>query len=362
MLVLKETAEFDFTSADYKKLYEQSDVTAFQHPAWQAAMQAHANGLSGVIHKTLEMRCKTSGELTAVIPLVARKVMGATILEYCNLGLVDYALPVLHREFWNWVPDPRDMSLELADVLGRYDMLRIKHIPVQEPLILRLFPNAYMERASFSAYAAELGSDYEEWRSGAISKSERKHRDKKRRAMLRNGDWQMQRLYDADEITTAFEHMRQFHKDRYADRPGEDMIQNSDAFHFYVNLAREQAQSGFVRVYQFTYQDRIVAVQFGITDPDRYYYLMMGIDYDLIGRYSPGLLMTEDIIRDCIKDGFSIFDLTVGDEPYKLKFGTKPIPIYTLWHAHSMLGQMGRTVAGIMQKTQLPNRLRQMVG
>ncbi|PLW75773.1 GNAT family N-acetyltransferase [Cohaesibacter celericrescens] len=361
MLELSVSSDFDYESAEYKALFDNADVTAFQHPAWQSAMQAHLRSVSGIKECTLLMRCKKSGMLVALVPLISRKKMGATILEYANLGLVDYAMPTLHNDIFQWIPDTKTLSEQLYKTLGSYDVLRIKHMPIDNPLILKLFPNSVMERADFSAHAAKVGPDYDLWRQEAISKSERKHRDKKRRAMMRAGEWQMKRLHDPLEIRIAFEYLRVFHKARYADRPGEDMMQDQGAFQFYVDLACKQAESGFARIYQFTFDDKIVAVQFGIVQEERYFYLMMGVDYDRMGRWSPGLLMTEDIFRDCIKDGMSVVDLTVGDEPYKQKFGTKPIPIYTLWHTHSMLGQMGRTVADMAQKRYVPERVRRWV-
>ena len=361
MLQLSVSADYDFHAAEFVELFEKADVTAFQHPAWQSAMQAHINALPGIEGRVLQLRCADTGTLVGLIPLIARRKMGATILEYANLGLVDYAYPTLHPDFWNWVPNARSLSEQLTATLGTYDMLRIKHMPTNDPAILRLFPNSYMERADFSAYAVDLTDDYDAWRLEAISKGERKSRDKKRRAMMRAGDWQMTRLEDCKAIETAFEHMRAFHAVRYADRPGEDMIQDPNAFRFYVDLTCKHAADGFARMYQFTYDDKIVAVQFGIVHQGCYYYLMMGIDYDAMGRFSPGLLMTEDIIRDCIKDGLSKLDLTVGDEPYKLKFGTTKTPIYTLWHAHSMLGAVGRTVADIVHKQPISERLRRWV-
>ena len=358
MLELSVSEDFDFQSKEYSELYYQSDSTAFQHPIWQAAMHGFVRSQPGVRARTLLFRCKKSKHLVGLLPLVARKKMGALILEYANLGLVDYALPTLKADFWQWVPDSSTLSVELDRVLDRYDMLRIKHMPTNDPAFLRLLPNSCMERASFSAHAVELGLDYDTWRNETISKGERKSRDKKRRAMLRNGDWQMKRLTDPGEIREAFEHLRRYHKDRFADRPGTDMLQDGDSFRFYTDLACSAAETGFTRTYRFTYNGEIAAVQFGIQDQSRYLYLIMGVDYDRMGKYSPGLLMTEDIIRDCISDGIKTFDLTVGDEPYKAKFGTKPIPIYTLWHAHSMLGTMGRTVADIIHKRKMSDSLR----
>ena len=362
MLELTVCAEFDFSSADYAELFQQSDATAFQHPAWQKAMHVYAASQSDIALKTLLMRCPQSGKLMGVLPLVCRKRMGATILEYLNLGLVDYAMPILHRDFWNLAGDACTLAAEIRQVLGGYDLLRIKHMPAVDSALQRLFPGARMERACFSSYEVALSADYDGWRAVAISKSERKHRDKKRRAMDRVGGWEMARLQDPADIEAALVKMRQFHKARYADRPGEDLIQRPDVFRFYTDLAISEAASGFIRVYRFTHEGETVAVQYGVSHADRYLYLMMGVDYDRMGRFSPGLLMTEDIIRDIIADGFENLDLTIGDEPYKLKFGTTAKPIMTLWHSSSVLGAMGRSVATFASRSHISDRLRGIVG
>ena len=357
MLELTVSNEFDFLSPDFATLFDRADATAFQHPLWQSAMQDHLRNFEGMEERTLLMHCASSGELVGLLPLIARKTMGVTVLEYANMGLVDYAMPTMHRDILNWMEEPGTVTSQLRDALGPYDILRIKHMPRHNRVLEQLFPGGTMVAANFSSYATELSGDYQSWRQAAISKSERRHRDKKRRAMLRNGEWHMQRLYDRSDIAEAMDAMRRFHKDRYADRAGEDMIQNPDAYRFYVDLAATGAQSGFTRIYRFTYEGEIAAVQFGLSHARRYYYLMMGIDYDRIGKHSPGLLMTEDVLEDCIRDGYEMFDLTVGDEPYKLKFGTTPAPVHTFWHAHSLLGSMGCTAAVIAQTNPLAKRL-----
>ena len=361
MSQLEILSDFDFLSAEYEELFKQSDVTAFQHPAWHAAMHKHVQSLPNFTSKTVLIRCPESTKLLAVLPLVVRKVLRTTILEYANLGLVDYAMPTFHRQFWQLIPDVDLLGKMLGQTLGSYDLLRIKHMPTNDPDLLRLFPNSYVEQADFSAHATELTNDYDTWRLQAVSKSERRHRDKKRRAMVRAGEWQMRRLTQRDEIRQAFSHMRMFHLSRYKGRAGQDMLQNPSAYNFYVDLACEQAESGFARLYQFTHNGEIAAVQFGLCHAKRYLYLMMGADYERLSKYSPGLLMAEDIIRDCIEDGMKVVDLTIGDEAYKLKFGTQPVPIYTLWHTNSMLGAMGRTAKDIVVKHQLKEHFRRWV-
>ncbi|WP_316858894.1 GNAT family N-acetyltransferase [uncultured Cohaesibacter sp.] len=324
-------------------------------------MQRHIEKFPEIEERTLVMRCKQTGALVGLLPLIARKKLAVTILEYANMGLVDYAMPILHRDIDNWIDDPAAISRQLLKKLGRYDILRIKHMPTDNPAILKLFPNAHMQVSDFSAHAVDLGTDYDAWRAANVSKNERKHRDRKRRTLERDGGWEMKVLSEPDEVAIAMDHLRAFHKDRYKDRPGEDLIQDPQIFEFYRQLAVEDAGKQYVCLCQFTLNDQIVAVEYGLKHDGRYLMLMMGFDLERAGRYSPGLLMTEDIIANCIKFDIGVFDFTVGDEAYKLKFGTRPIPIYTLWHTHSLLGSVGLSVAEAVRRTPMKGRLRRWV-
>ena len=361
MLKVQASTDFDYMSADYASLFHASSATAFQHPTWQLAMQHHIARIDNVEPVNLTMRCAETDKLLGLIPLVSRRVMGATVLEFANLGLVDYAMPVLHPDFWKTIPYVIQMTSQLASSLGSYDLLRIKHMPVSNPDILRLFPNSQMARADFSAHITDLHEDYDTWREAAISSKERKSRDKKRRALNRAGRWEMRILTDEAEIGKAFEFLQYFRKDRFKCREEKDYTQDALAFDFYRELAKTGAKSGYAVTYQFTLDDEIVAVQFGLTHAQRFSLVITSANYDKIGKFSPGLLVIEDMILDCINKGFTTFDFTIGDEAYKKKFGTYTIPIYTLWHGHSMLGNMGMIFAKLAKKGTMTNHLSRLL-
>lgn len=361
MLRFEADLNFDFASKDYAELFALSNATAFQHPIWQRVMQAHIADLDDVSPLTLVLRCAKTDKLVGVIPLVSRSLVGTHILEYANLGLVDYAMPVLHPDLFDWIPDAAAVSKALDQMLGRYDILRIKHMPTDNPSILRLFPNASMKKADFSCHRVALGKTFEGWRAEAISPKERKSRDRKRRSLLKQGQWGWHILSDPNEIDTILEKLRAYRKPRYENRDGTDQIQREDSFSFYRKLAHAGLASGFVTIFVFTLDDEIVSIQYGLSHDKSFSMLMPGIDYDRIGRFSPGLLINEDMIKDRIEKGYEIFDFTIGDEPYKQKFGTTSSPIYTLWHGHSMLGNMSVNMAEIMRKKRLPRSLRWLI-
>lgn len=361
MLRFEADLNFDFASDEYGALFACSDVTAFQHPIWQVVMQEHIKGLDGVSAVTLVMRCAETDQLVGVVPLVSRKFVGTHILEYANLNLVDYAMPVLHPDLFDWVPDASKVSQALDKALGRYDVLRIKHMPTANPSILRLFPNASMKKADFSCHRVPLASDFESWRNEAISPRERKSRNRKRRALEKQGEWAYRIVADRNDIDGILEKLRAYRKPRYEDREGTDQIQRADSFDFYRKLAHAGIGSGYVTVFVFTLDDEVVSVQYGLSHNKCFSMLMPGIDYDRIGRFSPGLLINEDMIRDRIEKGFEMFDFTVGDEPYKQKFGTISSPIYTLWHGHSMLGNMSMNMAELVRKRGLSAGLKRLI-
>lgn len=361
MLRFEADINFDFASKDYEELFALSDATAFQHPIWQSIMQEHIRSLKGLTAQTLVIRCADSNRLLGILPLISQKMMGARILEYANLGLVDYAIPVFHPDLFNWIPDASEVSSALSQMLGRYDILCIKHMPTSNPSILRLFPNAFMKRAGFSCHKVMLADNFEDWRKVAISPKERKSRDRKRRALEKQGTWAWHILDNPKDIDETLEKLRAFRKPRYADREGTDQIQRDDAFAFYRKLAHAGLASGFVTLFVFTLDREIVSIQYGLSHNKCFSMLMPGIDYERIGRFSPGLLINEDMIKDRIEKGYEIFDFTVGDEPYKQKFGTISAPIYTLWQGHSMVGDISMKMAEFMRKHGLSRGLRRLI-
>lgn len=343
-------SEFDFASKDYASLYQACKATAFQHPFWHQAMQNHIDRLDGLTTHYLTIREEQSDRLMALFPLVKRPLMGAYILEFANLGLVDYAAPTLHPDLWAQLDDPRELYERMEELLAPYDLLRVKHLREDDLQLARLFPNAQIRQAAFGAHSTELFGTLDEWRMEKMSRTTRRNNNRKRKALNKQGRFVMSRLTKPDDIERAFQKLQILRKNRFHDRLEKDYCQDPTAFNFYLQLAKDGAQAGYAVTYQFTLDDEIVGVHFGLAHAKRFYYLLPGIDYDRLERYSPGLLMTEDMIGDCLQRGFDHFDFTVGDEAHKRKFGTSPTKIYTLWHSHSFLGSMGVTFANVLKK------------
>jgi CelD/BcsL family acetyltransferase involved in cellulose biosynthesis len=95
-----------------------------------------------------------------------------------------------------------------------------------------------------------------------------------------------------------------------------------------------QIRAGFHAV-----DDRIVATQLGFVYRDRYYCLILSRESGEWERYSVGRQLKEWMVKWCIAEcGIKVFDLTVGDEPYKLRWTDRRLPLYELISPHTVNG------------------------
>jgi hypothetical protein len=85
---------------------------------------------------------------------------------------------------------------------------------------------------------------------------------------------------------------------------------------------------------------RLLAVHFGALEDGRFYSWVAAYDPEL-GRYSPGRLLLEDMLRECQQRGLSEFDFGIGHHEYKWYYATHNRTIGPLGHAPiaQVLGQ-----------------------
>lgn len=85
---------------------------------------------------------------------------------------------------------------------------------------------------------------------------------------------------------------------------------------FYTALARTAAERGWLGLYFLRLNARPIAFQYGLAYGSRYLAMKPGYD-ETLGEVSPGHLLTESLVRDCIARGLSELDLLGDDAPYK---------------------------------------------
>lgn len=333
--------KFNFNDEEFIRLQEISSVTAFQHSAWQNAMQNYTNNINNAKPVHLVVRRKSDQKLVLTLFLVRRHIGPFSILEYANFGLVDYACAVIDEEIWPDLVNLPDLVQKVKNCLPSHDILRLKHIRKADLKLTALFNHANIENAGFSAHATHLGNDFTAWRQKYLSSNRRSHINRHRNKMKKQGTLELSTVTAPEDIDHAFEFLKATRFERFNDAKDRDYLQDEAGFNFYVNLAKDSTLHGYTDTTLLTCGGKTVACVFGLIDKGCYYYILPGADYETFGQFSPGQVMIDDLIREMMSRGITDFDFSIGDEGYKATFGTKATPIHTIIQANSLPGRFG---------------------
>ena len=340
--------DFDFESLAYRELFASSTGTAFQHPAWLASLYGKLL-VKLDVEPVILTGCKSDGQLIMVLPMALRSRFGIRLLEFADFGISDYNAPVLSRSLSTDEPVLAEIRRLLPERLPKYDLLRIAKVRSEHvPLFGKLLEGSWI-RHSFSAHETEKNIEHENWRQKAVSASFRKTLDRKKRRLFRDGKARMRKIVDANEISAALERLADLREGRFEG----DLIQNEDFREFYKSVAA--SNPGFAEVHVLEYADQPVGLVFGVVHNDTFCYLQIGCDYKNFGKHSPGYILYDEIYRDFIERGGRVFDFTVGDEPFKEKFGTKPVSMFQLLRARTLPGLLAKWTLMVKEKMKTPH-------
>lgn len=318
---------------DYAELFAASEAGAFEHPLWLGAFYrrlAPARDASPVVVTGRDAR----GALQFVLPLILRRVSGIVLLESHDLGVSDYAAPVVRRGF---VP-PENLRSRIASVLPRHDILRIR--PVREGDVPQwaAFFDAAARKLDFCAHATALAPSYEAWRAGAYSDSFARYLERKKKRFRKAPGASVRLLTEPEDIAAAIGSIQKGRAGRFEG----DLIQDDRVRDFYADVAANGAPQGLARTYAIALDGEDIGHAFGLTHAGRFHYLLIACDYERHGKHSPGLILYDAMIADWIAAGGDVFDFTIGDEPFKADFGTRPTAIYELRASASLRGRIAQ--------------------
>jgi CelD/BcsL family acetyltransferase involved in cellulose biosynthesis len=314
--------DFDFMSAEYANLFENSDATPFQHPVWLARMFARLVAASGRSPQVLLGRTRSDRRLVVVFPLIRRKFAGFSLLEAADLDVGDYNAIVVDRTLAKH-PAVAPQILRALDRRRRVRVRRVRNgvIGISGDKLTR---TTVMD---FKSHEVELPASADDWQASVLKPDFARFLAKKRKRLRAKGQMTFGEVSEPERIREAFEAMRRLRGNRWSN----DLLLVAEYFEFYVDVAIAGQASGLSRTYVLSVDDVPVSVMFGVWHRKHFCFLLLGFDHVKFRNYSTGLLALESGIEDSIRRGDTIFDLTIGDEEYKRNFATRSVPLATWW-------------------------------
>ncbi|HEX6980239.1 MAG TPA: GNAT family N-acetyltransferase [Alphaproteobacteria bacterium] len=319
-------------------LEENGYFYAFQSFAWISTLLGTVGAALGA-EPALVLISDESGAPVMLIPLALRKWAGLTFLEFVDFGPTDYNAPLVQKAYAGHLTKDRFRELwqTVLRTIGPIDVVRLDKIPARIGAITNPFLHLTC-REYETSHQAPLEGDFAAFLRARSSKLMADSRRRRRRVAEKGRlEFRIARTpAEAEALTDVMIHLK---SRRYQATGAYDKFEHRYYRDFYLQLAREQAAGGIVHVSALMLDDVPIAVHWGLASPDRFYWIMPAYDADCWRPYSVGRLLLEDVIRWCYENRISVFDFTIGDEPFKREWADRSMPLYLHRAALSTAGR-----------------------
>jgi len=315
MIEMDDEPDFDFGSREYREFFSRFGLSPFQHPDWLGPFYQLLPAAAGKTPLVIVGRDTDTGRLCAVIPLLKDKNGTNSRVTFAFLGVTDYACPVIDPSAFGQLSLQKDLhrlvgnhALEIAPIHNDHQEIwsnLLGHSPIS---------------LDFGSHALVLKPP-EDQRQGSCGVRTIDGLRRKARRLAERGDLRIEAV-TGSEAAESIQTARRFRAGRFHDDPLQ--VDTSAAFYSHVAGSRD----GLSRTFRLMCGGSVVAVLFGLVHMRRFHYIILACDYSMYAKYSPGLLIMDLAIQAWDHAGGEVFDFTIGDEPFKAKFGCIRTPMF----------------------------------
>ena len=191
--------DFDFRSAEYDELYARASATPFQHGVWLTALYDVLAPRRRAEKVVVTVR-GAGGQLVLVLPMVRRRQGPLRVLEYADLGVNDYAAPVLDQQHRAALIEDPDLGRRIRAVLSGFDLLRIERVADSPESFLSLLAGARARAHAYDTHLIDLTDTPEEW-YGRLDPQFVRHLERKYKRLRPKGERRLRLVEDLAEVS-----------------------------------------------------------------------------------------------------------------------------------------------------------------
>lgn len=299
--------------------------TAFQHGYWLGAWYQAFDDVAPLIAVVSDA---ATGKDIAMVPMISHVRRGIRIVEFADLGVSDNNAPILAGDTALDAAAARAIGRALVAALRTlpdgFDLLRLRKMPAEvggkpNPLVSM----GRIGSSSLNGNLVLIGDDYADYQASI-----------KRMQMPRS--WRVFSRHDgarfeiATDVARAHELMDVMDVQQQARMRelGSPFVLN-DAAHarFYREVACQGIADGYAVVSALVCEEGIVGTSFGVRQGATYYLLRISHAGESWSSCSPGRLIIERTMAALHAKGVRRFDLSIGNQDYKRRFGAVRVPL-----------------------------------
>lgn len=299
--------------------------TAFQHGYWLGAWYQAFHDLAPLLAVISDL---TTRKDIAMVPMISHVRRGIRIAEFADLGVSDNNAPILASDAALDAAAATAISRALVEALralpDRFDLLRLRKMPAQvggqpNPLVSL----GRLGSSSLNGNLVLMGDVYEDYQASI----KRMQMPRCWRVFSRHAG---ARFEIAADVARAHELMDVMDVQQQARmrKLGSPFVLNDETHaRFYREVARRGLAEGYAVISALVCDEGVVATALGVRHGATYSLLRISHGGDSWSSCSPGLLVAERTMAALHAGGVRRFDLSIGNQDYKRRFGAERVPL-----------------------------------
>ncbi|WP_439359822.1 GNAT family N-acetyltransferase [Bradyrhizobium sp. DASA03007] len=295
--------------------------TAFQHGYWLGAWYEAFHDLAPLIAVISDA---ATGKDIALVPMISHLRRGIRVVEFADLGVSDNNAPILSLD----ADAAEGIGKALIDALRAlpdgFDLLRLRKMPAHiggrpNPLVSL----GRIGSSSLNGNLVLMGENYEDYQASI----KRMQMPRCWRVFSRHAGARFEIATDvarAHELLDVMDVQQQARMRKL----GSPFVLNDEAHaRFYREVARQGVAEGYAVVSALVCDEGVIATSLGVRQGATYYLLRISHAGESWSSCSPGLLVTERTMAALHARGVRRFDLSIGNQDYKRRFGAQKVPL-----------------------------------
>lgn len=306
--------------APWRSLEAEGNCTVFQSfdwaDAWYESTRRH--GLA----KPLIVTVEDADGIAWILPLCRYRRRGLSFISFADLGVSDYAAPVMARDGRIPVHAQPSLIRSILRALPRCDLVHFqKLVDLVEGRANPLLQLPGLVAMRESAFGISIDRPWAELARKIMQPRLRSTIRQQRKKIGKLGPLTLTRTRDPREIGAAIDRLMSMRRTRVEKIGRSDMPPEWRAF--YHGVATRPDRRLEVCVTTLWLGEEPIATCFGLTRGVAYHVILPTFAPDPWESYRPGMLLFDAMLEEFGPQAAfrGYFDFTIGDEPYKHRFG-----------------------------------------
>jgi CelD/BcsL family acetyltransferase involved in cellulose biosynthesis len=329
----------------WRAFESEASHTFFQSFAWLDAWQRHVGALLGVVPTIVTGR-HPDGTLLFILPLAIERRRGVRHLRFLGSELCDYNAPMLHPRFAELVEGSfpaqwrRIVALLRADPRFAFDVVDLQKMPERvgeqpNPLLaLGTVPNPS------GAYLTRLTGTWDEFYAEKRSSGTRKKERKQLRQLGEFGEVRFVDALEGEERARTLDLLFEQKAASFARMGVRNIFTRPGYRELFTAFVLDPRSRPYVHLSRLEVGSTIAAASIGFTAVGCYYLVLSSYLARDMARFGPGRTHLQELLQYAIRNGFSAFDFTIGDELYKQDWSDARLTLHDHLSAANLRGSI----------------------